>query len=168
MKTMATNGNASLVIGGTGMLAAATRWLSNHHAPTLLVARRARHFASATGGVVPIDLDWTHADFAQRIGEALGRLPPLGKALIWLHDPARHLPSLLPLLPVRNTVIVLGSMDGRPTIPSAASNAITVRLGSVATPRGRRWLSHTEISAGAIAALQDGRSRIIGELAPVG
>lgn len=43
---------------------------------------------------------------------------------------------------------------------------VTVRLGSVATATGRRWLTHEEISAGAVAALADGRPRVVGELVP--
>ena len=44
---------------------------------------------------------------------------------------------------------------------------MTLRLGSVRTRGGRRWLTHAEISGAAIAALQDGESRVVGELSPM-
>jgi len=137
-------GGASLVIGGSGMLADATRWLARHHPPTLLVARQASLFAAGETRILPLDLDWTQGGFADSIGEALEALPALTKALVWVHDPVHRLPA------------VMADMRG----------AATVRLGSIATPSGRRWLTHPEICAGAIAALEDGRSRVIGELPP--
>jgi hypothetical protein len=161
-------GRASLVIGGTGMLARATRWLASRYPPTLVVARRAGSFAQHAPGMVPIDLDWSRPDFASHIAAALGAAPPVAKALIWIHDPVRHLGPITALLPRADMVIVLGSMDGRPAIPDSAAGAVTVRLGSVAVPGGRRWLTDEEISGGAIAALEDGRSRIVGELRPLG
>lgn len=159
---------SSLVIGGTGMLAEATRWMCRHHPPTLLVARRASAFAGGAPDLVALDLDWLRSDFAPRIAEAVGTPSRVVKALIWLHEPVRLLGRLSPLLPPAGTVIVLGSMGGRPAVPVGADHAAIVRLGSKPTPGGRRWLTHAEISAGAIAALRDGRSRIVGDLAPAG
>ncbi len=43
--------NRSLVIGGTGMLSAATRWLAARSGKTLVVARRARRLRA--GGQRP-------------------------------------------------------------------------------------------------------------------
>lgn len=167
MEDPQTQGHGSLVIGGTGMLAEATRWMARHHSPTLLVARRASRFSAPTPGTLPLDLDWHRPDFAERIEEALASMPPLEKALLWLHDPEQHLARLMSILPKPGTVLVLGSVDGHPKLPRSASGALTVQLGSVATQGGRRWLTHAEICAGVIATLKDGRSRIVGELLPL-
>lgn len=149
------------------MLAEATRWVSRHHSPTLLIARRATRFAEGNHRFVPLDLDWREPGFVERIGNAMVGLPPIGKTLIWLHNPDLLLDRLLELVPPRNMVLVLGSMDGRASLQSRADGIATVRLGSKPAHNGRRWLTHEEISAGAIKALQDGQSTIVGELTPV-
>lgn len=161
------HGAASLVIGGTGMLAEATRWVARNYSPTLLVARRAARFAEGDPRFVPLDLDWREPDFVERIGKSMGALPPIGKALIWLHDPDLFLDRLLSLIPPGNTVLVLGSMDGQPSLQARVDGLATVRLGSKPTPHGRRWLTHEEISAGAVKALQDGQSTAVGDLTAV-
>jgi hypothetical protein len=56
-------------------------------------------------------------------------------------------------------------MDGRPKLIEPAANVVTVRLGSVPTASGRRWLTNPEIGAGAVVALETGQSNIVGELA---
>lgn len=154
----------SLVIGGTGMLAAATRWLADRSAMTLLVARRASAFVGARD-VVPIDADWRSAAFADAVEEAIDLSASMDAALLWLHEPGPILPWLLPKLGSARVVLLLGSMDGRPRVPEGAAHLTTVRLGSVRTHRGRRWLTDAEISAAAIAALSDGESRTVGDLA---
>lgn len=159
---------ASLVIGGTGMLAEATRWLARRYPPTLLVSRHASRFDPMAGAVVPLELDWSQPGFVQSIESRLRAMPPLAKALIWIHRPQAHLAELAPLLPQPGgAVLVLGSRSGRPGAIGVPAGVATVRLGSVPTSDGRRWLTHAEISAAAIAALEDGRSRVVGELAPV-
>lgn len=157
---------AALVIGGTGMLARATCWLAARSTKTLLVARRASRFTAGSNSIIAVDADWKDPSFSATIQEAIDRTGPIGQALLWLHEPEPILPWLLPLLSGARVVLVLGSLDGSPTMPAFATQVASVRLGSVATPHGRRWLSDEEISGGAIGALQSGRSTIVGELAP--
>ena len=156
---------AALVIGGTGMLQAATRWLIERSSLTIIVARRASGFAGQGAKILPVAADWSSPGFAGPVGAAIAAAGPIDTALLWLHEPAPILPWLLPLIDGARIVLVLGSMDGCPTLPGTAGALTTVRLGSMTAAGGRRWLTHAEISAGAIAALQDGRSRIVGELA---
>jgi hypothetical protein len=155
---------ASLVIGGTGMLAGATRWIANGSAATLLVARRASRFAPQDRRLVAIDADWCDAAFRPRVQQGLASAPPIDRALLWLHEPAAILPWLLPFIPLARTVIVLGSMDGRSELPEGAAERFTVRLGSRAAANGRRWLTHAEISDAAVRAFRDGRSQVVGDL----
>jgi len=156
----------SLVVGGTGMLAGATRWLAAASSQTLLVARRAEQFDPDTAAVTRVRADWNTPSFPSILAEAIQRVAPVSKALLWLHEPEPILEWLLPLISASQVVLILGSMDGNPR-PLAGPGLVTVRLGSVPTSNGRRWLTHDEISDAAIRAMMDGRSRIVGELAPL-
>lgn len=154
---------STVVVGGTGMLAAATRWLAERSPRTLVVARRASRFVAGTA-MLACDTDWEQDNFVPDIQAAVADLGAIGQVLLWLHDGARLLPQLAPLLRAGRTVLVLGSMDGQPSIPHSEHELITVRLGSMPTTAGRRWLTHREICDGAIAAFADGKSRIVGDL----
>jgi hypothetical protein len=156
----------ALVIGGTGMLAQATCWLAARSALTLLVARGASRFAAGGGRVAALDADWSGPRFRADVENALGTAPPIDRALVWLHEPEPILEWLLPLLPDARVVLVLGLSHGQPALPRSDARIATVRLGSMPAGHGRRWLSHEEISAGAIAALQDGMSRTVGAPVP--
>jgi hypothetical protein len=157
----------ALVMGGTGMLAAATQWLLARSEKMLLVARHASLFPFSPG-LVPITADWKRASFESTVHAALDGSPPVDVALLWLHEPDPVLGWLLPMLPGARVVLVLGSIDGRPGVPGEAGRVAIVRLGSVGTRNGRRWLTHEEISSGAIASLKDGTNRIVGELTAMG
>ncbi len=156
----------ALVIGGSGMLADATNWLVNRSQCTLLVSRSASKTVAVMKNVQALDVDWHGSLFKQRLKDALSPLQPLSQALLWLHDPEPTLHWLAPLLTTARTVVVLGSMDGRPALPASTTMLTFVQLGAVATDSGRRWLTHAEISEAAIAALLDGQSSVIGELRP--
>lgn len=158
---------AALVIGGTGMLQEATRWLIARSLKTVIVSRRASRFETSSANIVAIDADWNHSSFPAKVRPSIADAEPIANALLWLHDPEPILTWLLPLLAGSRVVVALGSADGRPKLVEAAANVATVRLGSMPTAEGRRWLTNAEISAGAIAALQSGKSSIIGELSPV-
>lgn len=145
------------------MLAAATLQLASQCSTTLVVSRHAGRFAAGNPAIAALDADWSSPDFLPAIERAMAAMPPVTHALLWLHRLDDHLPALVGMLGAARIVLVLGSMDGRPRLPSAAGIA-TVRLGSMADGSGRRWLTHDEISAGTIAALKDGASRIVGEL----
>jgi hypothetical protein len=133
----------------------------------LVVARRASRFSQGRGGFLPLDVDWRSASFSNELRSAMQAVQPISHALLWLHDPERVLSWLLPELTSARIVLVVGSLDGKPESPETAARIATVRLGSMPTASGRRWLTNEEISDGAIAALRDGRSRVVGELKPV-
>jgi hypothetical protein len=155
----------SLVIGGTGMLAAATHWLADRSELTLVVARHATRFAGEGSRFLPLDLDWNAPGFARGVCAAVATNWPIQMALLWLHNPDAVLGELVPHLKSARIVLVLGGLDGSPALPDAKDALVTVRLGSKALRGGgRRWLTDKEISDGAIGALSDGRSRIVGEL----
>jgi hypothetical protein len=159
---------AALIIGGTGMLQEATRWLVARSRKTVLIARRASGFETNNSGVRPIDADWNDPTFSAKVRSAIEDTGVITHALLWIHDPEPVLRWLPPLLPHARVVVVLGSMDGRPKLIGSAANVATVRLGSGRTACGRRWLTSAEIGAGAVAALETGKSNIVGEPAVVG
>ncbi|KAK9372766.1 uncharacterized protein V1513DRAFT_451460 [Lipomyces chichibuensis] len=162
MATM--NFGTTLTIGGTGMLASATHWLAARSERTIVVARRASRFTRGDRHLVPVNADWTRPSFATLIDEAIRKVGPIQQALLWLHDPEALIPLLLPLIGSARVVLVLGSTQSQPVIPLDIVPFTTVRLGSMRTTSGRRWLTDDEISEGAIDALQDGHSRVIGDL----
>lgn len=149
------------------MLETATAWLAARSSSTLVVARLATRFAARDAGMVPLDADWDTPSFQPQVRRALERLGTVERALLWLHEPEPTLRWLLRVLNGARTVLVVGSMDGLPTNQFETRVSCAVRLGSVATPSGRRWLTHDEISEAAIASLQDGRSRVVGDLRPI-
>lgn len=157
----------SLVVGGTGMLAEATRWLADRSTTTLLVARHASHFASGDRRYLPIDLDWQTPAFQDGLTRVL-QDSAVTRALLWLHYPERAIPWLLPQLSHAFVVLVLGSTSGCPQVPDGAARIVTVRLGSKPSENGgRRWLTDREISEGAISAFMEKRSQIVGDLLQV-
>lgn len=155
----------SLVVGGTGMLSKATHWLAARSGATILVARHASRFAPGDDRFIPFDLDWHRSTFVDELCSAMAANGPIGSALLWLHDPESTLRRLAPHIGGARVVVVLGSLSGQPVVPETAAHLVTVRLGSKpAVGGGRRWLTDDEICEGAIAALDDGRSRVVGEL----
>ncbi|MBP1848319.1 hypothetical protein J2046_006610 [Rhizobium petrolearium] len=156
----------ALIIGGTGMLRGATLWLIARSRKTVLVSRRAGQFR-ANGIVHAIDADWNDPRFSAKVRAAIEDGSEIANALLWIHDPEPVLAWLMPLLSKARVVLVLGSMDGSPELIESAGNVATVRLGGMPTASGRRWLTNAEISAGAIEALQTGKSGIVGELAGI-
>lgn len=157
----------SLVIGGTGMLAAATRWVARHSTTTILVSRHASRFAANSDCFLSVDADWNNAQFSDAVRKAILATSSPRLALLWLHNPEPILSWLIPTLDEARIVLVLGSMDGQPHTSQQPQRIARVRLGSIRTPHGRRWLTDEEISSGAIQTLRDGQSRIVGALGPL-
>lgn len=150
------------------MLAEATRWLVAQSSRSLIVARNASRFPASAGSFAALDTDWKSAAFQTDLQQAVGNMPPISRGLLWLHEPERYLPIILDMVGSARLVLVLGSMDGCPEGITTDGNIATVKLGSMPTEQGRRWLTHSEISEAAIAALKDGNSRTVGELQPLG
>ncbi len=163
-----------LVVGGTGMLAPAVRWLLDTGRTVVLVARRASAFERDAGDLVAIDTDWSDA---HELAEAVRRSPlrrHVGAVLLWVHLPHRDpvavaLDAVLP----RDAMVVRlwGTGSGQPRedarrAPQLAGRTVCeTYLGSVSEPHGWRWLTHDEISTGALEALAgDAREQTIGEL----
>lgn len=145
------------------MLSNATRWLIAHSDQTVVVARRASQF-SADNPIVALDLDWHENGFAQAVVGAIAQHEPISNALIWLHEPDKVLPLILPALQGALVTVVVGSAMPERLHAPWARQTVLVRLGSVRDGAGRRWLTKEEICEGVIASLKDGQSRHVGEV----
>ncbi len=151
---------AVLVVGGTGMLADATRALAPLADSLTLMARNPDALASelsATG----ITMDWSAPDASAQLSALAAKFDT---ALVWIHDDAAPLSRAIEdaLRPGGRLIRVMGSQamdpavrDARAPNPRGDISRQLVILGwhhDVAAPEGQRWLSHSEICAGVLAA----------------
>jgi hypothetical protein len=152
-----------LVVGGTGMLAGATRGVAARAAGLTLVARNPGLLAGALSARA-VAMDWA-APGARAAVAAIGGGFHL--AILWLHDEAVHLarPFEDLVVPGGRVIRVLGSRAVDPAVraarepdPRPGVHRQAVILGwhpDPAAPDGQRWLSDGEISAGVLAAVAD-------------
>jgi hypothetical protein len=152
---------AALIVGGTGMLAGATRVLAARAGRALLVARCPEGLATGTGAGA-LALDWSAPGAAARIAAIPGGFD-LG--VIWLHDEAAGLARAFEdlLAPGARVIRVHGSRSIDPAVraardpdPRPGLRRQVVILGwhpDPAAPEGQRWLTDAEISAGVLAAV---------------
>ena len=168
----------SLVIGGTGMLAAATHSLIDQSRVVTLLARRPDRLPPAkistertTAEVSPLPLDLADREVVlTTLRRQIDAHGPIERAILWIHSTYEETAlAVLRLIdetslgePPPRIVRVLGSAAGDPTIDLAA------RLGAERFPHVdlraavlgfeleggvSRWLTHEEISRGALALL---------------
>ncbi|MEM9010506.1 MAG: hypothetical protein AAGE18_04715 [Pseudomonadota bacterium] len=151
----------AVVFGGTGMLADATRHLAGLAGQLTLLARRPAPLAMELGAV-PLPVDWADPDATRAVIAGIAPAPDL--VLSWLHDEAVWLAAPLEaLLPAGGRSIrVHGAASRDPARqaerdpnPRPDVRRQTVILGWQQVETGTRWLTDDEVSAGAIAAIED-------------
>jgi hypothetical protein len=161
----------SLAVGATGMLAGALDAICTNSDRTIVVARHASR-SHSRASTTALDLDWRRSDtFETALAPHLASGVDL--ALLWMHgsgDASQHL--LLDRLKVQDCLVihVLSSMAPDPRTfrdaldrDKARCRYRTLRLGAIASPGGgSRWLTHEEISAGAIQAIETASDVIVG------
>ncbi len=162
-----------LAVGATGMLAPALADLSRRARRVSSLARSASRNTPA--GARPYDSDWTDAaGFRSAVEKAIADHGPPTHALIWMHRTGeRSARWLLGALEAPCEVVhVLGSSSGDPragdetwqTLCAPGVERRAVVLGAVREAGSTRWLTHEEISAGALRAFDERRSLVVGEL----
>jgi molybdopterin-guanine dinucleotide biosynthesis protein A len=143
----------AVVVGGTGMLAAATRAFAarGHHVTSI-----ARRTAGLGAGVTSLELDYRDSSaLVEALAKATESRGPIELALCWIHTDAPEAPRIVAdaLAPGARFVQVFGT---RPwpleTVPLHVAYR-QVLLGSI---KGR-WLTHEEISAGVLEAVDRDR-----------
>jgi molybdopterin-guanine dinucleotide biosynthesis protein A len=143
----------ALVVGGTGMLAHATRALADRGHPVTSVARRP---ADLGRGITAAPLDYRDtgalAAALAAAGEARG---PIELAVCWIHADAPDAPRAIAraLAPGARLVQVFGTRVWPLQETPLHVAYRQVLLGAT----GGRWLTHEEISAGTLAAVDADR-----------
>lgn len=169
----------TLVIGGTGMLAKASRYLSDLSSRLTLVSRDGT--TARTRLNLPrtdyISADWTAAEtFVARLKPAIDLNPP-DLIVLWVHRSGQQARQAL-LDSVRGSncrvVDVHGSGTGnvldrvahrRLDVTQAGCRYTAVVLGAVKEADGSsRWLSHDEISTAVIRAIETDTDYLVGEI----
>jgi hypothetical protein len=163
----------ALVVGGTGMLAPATRRLAGR-AGRLTLASRHPGTLAAEIGAAPLPIDWNDRAAASAALAAFRRdAAPVDLLVAWLHDAAVWLaaPAEACLAAGARSIRVHGSRSADPAVrrardpdPRPDVRRQTVILGWHPDPLaedGRRWLDHAEISDGVIAAVDEPDREIV-------
>ena len=174
----------ALIAGGTGMLQSATIQIARQHRRTTLLCRHPDRFKH---DVAPGVLSRSAVDFrdedstAQAIEAALERDGPCTTALLWLHSDAES--SLRRIFAIfggvksnPRVVWILGSAAADPStsletrIAELGASPINLRIAILGYQREgprSRWLTHDEISAGALKAWESQeRITLVGETRP--
>lgn len=176
---------SALVIGGTGMLGAATRGLADRGYLVALFARGATAFAGADPRLRPFTADWSdRAAFLEAVEAAAAAHGPFDKVLLWRHDRPRGLAlDVAGVLArhgrTRRFFHVVGSAVSDPSNEGALERAREafaavlpgawrpICLGFRIEGASSRWLTNEEISEGALAAIDaDAPSATIGVTRP--
>jgi molybdopterin-guanine dinucleotide biosynthesis protein A len=138
-----------VVVGGTGMLAGATRALADRGHAVTSVARRPGQLGV---GIVPVTLDYRDGErLASALAYAVEERGPLELAVCWIHTDAPAVPRLVSaaLAPGGRLVQVFGTrVWPLERVPIHVAYR-QVLLGEM----GGRWLTHDEISAGVLSAV---------------
>ena len=160
----------ALVVGGTGMLAGLTRALVERGHPVTSLSRRGAMpvAASASNSLLQARFSPVAVDYRQTgalrdaLGRAVSERGPLELAVCWVHTDGPEVPALVAeaLAPGARLVQVFGTRIWPLADVPLHIAYRQVLLGSL----GGRWLTHEEISTGALAAVDaDLPVRVVGE-----
>jgi hypothetical protein len=152
--------NNALVLGGTGMLAEASAYIASISSIISLGARNPEPLAGRLGAV-PLILDWTDQETALCVLQNDSKYDLI---VSWVHDEALEMIEPMEKLLVKGgrSIRVHGCESADPITRKKRDagtrtdiNRQTVVLGWINETGARRWLSHDEISAGVIRAVQN-------------
>lgn len=164
-----------LIIGGTGMLAKASRDIAKEGHELILLSRNPDKLAKALQAK-SVALDWTRKSEVLACLACLQNEPKVDVLMTWIHNNGLWCLPLFEnlLIPGGRSIRIHGSAAGDPaegikTDPVTSRGDIIrqhVVLGWVQETEGRRWLSNDEISEGVFKAFKSTESRamIIGQL----
>jgi len=180
----------AIVVGGTGMLAAASLGFAAAGHDVSVVARNARRLAklaetaARAGGLLrPVCVDYRDSEaLAFGLGEAARDLGPPALAVVWAHSSAPDAPFVVAKaceFGGRRVAFihVLGSAAADPSLPDAGRVARfaafphlvyrEVILGFVVEKGRSRWMTDDEIAAGVLRAVDtDAPRTLVGVVEP--
>lgn len=167
-----------VIIGGTGMLLPAAKELSEQGLEVAVVARHASDVVRtvATELIIPIDADWSEPEkYLDTVRSAMQQHTVTGM-ITWIHRPYRDqlMLGLAELVEPGGRIVRLwGSSSGDPATIAARSprpkgfSLCEVYLGANRQGNNMSWLSHEQISRGALEALRGEMSELtVGVLPP--
>ena len=171
----------ALVIGGTGMLARASVWLSENGYHVSVIGRNAEKMQVLLDEnptrMTPVMVDYTNlvelVDQLRRIQNEHG---PIELVVAWIHSTGQHvLPCLIEsfshsqpwkLFQVSGSSSNLQEIKDRLAIPTHVSYH-QIQLGFKTESGISRWLTHAEISNGVIQSiLEEKPEQVIGIIEP--
>ncbi|RLQ89835.1 short-chain dehydrogenase [Planomicrobium sp. Y74] len=171
----------ALVIGGTGMLAQASVWLSQNGYRVSMIGRNPekmqRLIEKNPEGIIPVSVDYKATEkLAEQLSHIQQKNGPIQLVLAWIHsDGPDVIPCLIDSLPrdsewklfhVNGSSSNLEEIKARVSVP-AHVRYHQIQLGFHLENGTSRWLTHDEISAGVIEAMRDGKAQyIVGTLSP--
>jgi hypothetical protein len=174
----------ALVVGGTGMLSAASEHLAAKFDEVAVLARQAKAFSMRSLKFRPYSADWSAlAAFLAALDDAVDRHGPFDTALVWCHDEPEGLPlqiaeRLARAGGVRRYFHVLGSASAAPDRETDVARLQEkfdsvlhgawrrIVLGFVVENGSSRWLRNSEIAAGTIRAIDSDTGTTIGTIRP--
>jgi hypothetical protein len=172
-----------MVVGGTGMLRAASVELAARSKRLTSVARTQRSLSDLNAALVDtacehhmLSLDWDEADhFLAEIKRHLAETEPPELVVAWLHDDELALRLAIELARIGSPIAFVHVIGSTGRDPKAVADTILLRgdlrdtairyhqvvLGAHRSTLGKRWLTHEEISAGVLEAIEEPRPRLI-------
>ncbi|XKE94652.1 short-chain dehydrogenase [Metaplanococcus flavidus] len=171
----------ALVIGGTGMLAQTSVWLSQNGYRVSVIGRNPEKMQQLVEkdpeGIEPVLVDYRDTEkLAEQLSHIQQKNGPIHLVLAWIHsDGPDVIPCLidsLPSDPEWKLFHVNGSSSNLEEIKSRISVPAHVRyhqiqLGFHLEDGTSRWLTHDEIPAGVIEAMREGKVQyVVGTLSP--
>ena len=169
----------TLIVGGTGMLEAASVELALRSSSLTMVARTKRSLARyqdlcSHPHLHLIQTDWNDEElFLETIANHIARIGPPDLVVAWLHhnDLGPKLAEIVCNHSKKATFVqICGSMNPRRSTDGNLNvqkhiDYRRVILGFIETSGSRRWLTHNEICEGVISAI-DGKAQeyVVGDL----
>ncbi|GAB5387642.1 MAG: short-chain dehydrogenase [Alphaproteobacteria bacterium] len=167
---------SSLIIGGTGMLGDASRWIADRSEQTVLLSRTVADSPLASHPrITALAADWTQSDKMMRsLDDCVEDWQRIDLALIWMHRTGDDaLQQVMQRLSDTTALVVhvqgsqaLSTLPKNPpeATPLGTARLITVILGAVRENHASRWLTWEEISTHVISAIRQKQSLIAGTL----
>ena len=171
----------ALVIGGTGMLAKVSIWLSENGYHVSVIGRNPekmqRLLEQNPAQMTPVLVDYTNSkELAEHLVHIQQKNGPIHLVVAWIHSTGQYvIPCLTELIPrsqswrlfhVNGSSANLQEIKAKTAIP-ANIYYHQVLLGFKIESGMFRWLTHEEISDGIIEAIRENKSKhIIGTITP--
>lgn len=171
----------ALVIGGTGMLAKVSIWLSENGYHVSAIGRNPekmqRLLDQNPAQLTPVLVDYTNTkELAEQLQHVQQQNGPIHLVVAWIHSTGtRVIPCLtesLPRLQMWDLFHVNGSSSNLEDIKTKTAvpqyiGYHQILLGFKIESGSSRWLTHDEISDGVIEAIRENKStQMIGTITP--